>query len=74
MNQTSPSLPDPYLGTADAAAQLNYSESHFRALVRAGRVPRPVRVGSKLLWRRSLLDQFLRTLEVEQGVVPPPAA
>jgi predicted DNA-binding transcriptional regulator AlpA len=74
MNQTSPFTPDPLLGTADAATHVNYSESHFRALVRAGKVPRPVRLNGKLLWRRSLLDQFLRALEVEQGVVPPNAA
>jgi predicted DNA-binding transcriptional regulator AlpA len=74
MNQTLLSPPDPYLGTADAATHVNYSESHFRALVRAGKVPRPVRLNGKLLWRRSLLDQFLRALEVEQGVVPPNAA
>lgn len=66
--------PDPYLGTTDAASHCNYSVSHFRALVRLGKVPRPVRVNGKLLWRRSLLDQFMRTLEVEQGVIPPNAA
>jgi predicted DNA-binding transcriptional regulator AlpA len=69
MNQFA-AQPNPYLGTADAAAHLNYSESHFRALVRAGKVPRPVRVNGKLLWRRSLLDAHMHALEVSQGVIP----
>ncbi|MET4034445.1 putative DNA-binding transcriptional regulator AlpA [Bradyrhizobium sp. JR7.2] len=60
---------DPFLGTADAANHLNYSESHFRVLVRAGKVPRPTRINGKLLWRQSLLDAHMRQLEIAQGVV-----
>ena len=66
--------PDAYLGTPDSAKELNYSESHFRALVRAGKVPRPVRINGKLLWRRSLLKAHMRELEIAQGVIPPTAA
>lgn len=66
--------PDPYLGTSDTAAYFGYSTSHFRALIRAGKVPRPVRINGKLLWRKSLLDEYRRALEVEQGVIPPNAA
>ena len=62
-------ISDPFFGTADAAAYLNYSESHFRALVRAGKVPPPLRINSKLLWRQSLLDQYMRALAVAQGVI-----
>jgi predicted DNA-binding transcriptional regulator AlpA len=65
---------DPYFGTAEAAAYLNYSESHFRALARAGKVPRPVRINGKLLWRQSLLDAHMHSLAIEQGVLPPNAA
>lgn len=65
--------PDPYLGTADAAAHINYSESHFRALVRAGKVPQPVRIHGKLLWRESTLDNFMHDLAVDQGVIEPAA-
>jgi hypothetical protein len=61
---------DPYLGTAEAAAHLNYSQSHFRALVRAGKVPGPVRINGKLLWRRSRLDAHMHALVVSQGVIP----
>jgi predicted DNA-binding transcriptional regulator AlpA len=60
---------DPFFGTAAAAAYLNYSESHFRALVRAGKVPPPLRINSKLLWRQSLLDQYMHALAVKQGVI-----
>ncbi|WP_369723090.1 helix-turn-helix transcriptional regulator [Bradyrhizobium sp. LLZ17] len=61
---------DPYFGTAGAASYYGYSESHFRVLVRTGKVPRPTRINGKLLWRQSLLDAHMRQLEVEQGVVP----
>jgi hypothetical protein len=60
----------PYLGTAEAAAYLNYSESHFRALVRAGKVPKPVRPNGKCLRHQPLLDAFMHDLAVEQGVIP----
>ncbi len=65
---------DPYFGTAAAAAHIGYSESHFRSLVRVGKVPRPVRINGKLLWRQSLLDEFLRALEAAQGVTATPTA
>jgi predicted DNA-binding transcriptional regulator AlpA len=74
MNQNNNASRDPYLETRDAAQHLRYSESHFRALVRAGKVPRPVRINGKLLWRQSLLDAHMHLLEIEQGVVPPNAA
>ncbi|MDI3563545.1 helix-turn-helix domain-containing protein [Bradyrhizobium sp. Arg816] len=56
------SIVDPYLGTADAAAHCNYSESHFRQLVRLGKVPQPTRINGKLLWRRSALENFMAAL------------
>jgi predicted DNA-binding transcriptional regulator AlpA len=68
-NSNPNTLPDPYRGTADAAAFLNYSESHFRTLVRAGKVPQLVRIGGKLMWRQSLLAAHIHALEVAQGVV-----
>lgn len=73
-NRNVAALPDPYFGTAEAAQYYNYSESHFRALVRAGKVPQPVRINGKLLWRQSRLDAHARALEVAQGVIPPNAA
>lgn len=64
-----PAVRDPYLGTADAASYYRYSESHFRVLVRTGKVPRPTRINGKLLWRQSVLDAHMRQLEIAQGVV-----
>jgi predicted DNA-binding transcriptional regulator AlpA len=74
MNQNSNASRDPYLPTNEAAQHLRYSESHFRTLVRAGKVPRPVRINGKLLWRESWLDDHMRALAIEQGVIPPAAA
>jgi predicted DNA-binding transcriptional regulator AlpA len=59
---------DRYLSTREAAGYVNYSINHFRALVRAGKIPPPTRIASKLLWRQSLLDAHLRALEMAQGV------
>ena len=73
MNQTS-NASSPYLPTAESAAYLNYSESHFRVLVRAGKLPKPMRINGKLLWHKPVLDQFMHDLAVEQGVIPPTAA
>jgi hypothetical protein len=67
----------PYLGTAEAAAYLNYSESHFRFLARTGKVPKPIRPygpNGKCLWDQSHLDDHMHSLAVEQGVIPPTAA
>jgi hypothetical protein len=74
MKQNSNLSRDPYLNTNEAADYYNYRISQFRLLVRAGKLPRPVRVNGKLLWRQSLLDAHMRSLEIEQGVIPPNAA
>ena len=41
--------PDPFYGSAEAAAYFGYSLSHFRALVRAGKLPQPVRIAGRKL-------------------------
>jgi predicted DNA-binding transcriptional regulator AlpA len=47
---------DRIVGTADAAAYLNFSVSHFRALYRNGTVPAPIKLGGrKLGWKLSTL-------------------
>jgi predicted DNA-binding transcriptional regulator AlpA len=66
---------DPVLGTDEAAEYCGYSISHWRALVRGARSPPPIRISDrKLGWRLSLLNEWLRALEIEQGVRPPTAA
>jgi predicted DNA-binding transcriptional regulator AlpA len=67
--------PDPFYGTPEAAAYFGYSVSHFRALVRAGKLPQPVRIaGRKLGWRASLLSEFATAAEIEQQVRPSSSA
>jgi hypothetical protein len=76
MSQTSPAR-SRYLDTAEAAAYLRTSESHFRAQVRAGKVPKPIRPygpNGKCLWDQSQLDDHMHSLAIEQGVIPPTAA
>jgi predicted DNA-binding transcriptional regulator AlpA len=66
---------DPFYGTPEAAAYFGYSVSHFRALVRAGKLPQPVRIaGRKLGWRASLLSEFATAAEIEQQVRPSSSA
>jgi excisionase family DNA binding protein len=63
-----------YFSTAEAAVYLNYSESHFRALVRAGKLPQPMRPygpNGKCLWAQTVLDTHMHA---SQGEVAPTAA
>jgi predicted DNA-binding transcriptional regulator AlpA len=53
-------LDDRVVGTADAAAYLNYSVSHFRQLYRRKVVPPPIQMsGRKLGWRISTLKAYV---------------
>jgi hypothetical protein len=77
MTKPSPTNRKRYAGTAETAAYVNYSESHFRALVRAGKVRKPIRPygpNGKCLFDLDLIDDDLRALAVEQGVISPAAA
>jgi excisionase family DNA binding protein len=72
-----PAVRGPYLTTAEAAAYLKTSESHFRALVRAGKVTKPIRPygpTGKCLFSQPQLDDFMHASAVEQGVIPSNAA
>ena len=63
-----------YLTTAEAAAYLKLSESHFRALVRGGKLPKPIRPfgpSGKCLYDQPRLDEFMHALAVAQGVIVP---
>jgi predicted DNA-binding transcriptional regulator AlpA len=67
--------PDRFYGSEETAAYFGYSLRHFRDLVRAGKLPQPVRLnGRKWAWRESLLREFAEAIETEQGVRPPSAA
>ena len=66
-----------YFSTAEAAVYLNYSESHFRALVRAGKLPQPMRPygpNGKCLWAQTVLDEFMHASVISQAVIAPTAA
>ena len=50
----------------NAAQYLNISRSTFRALVKAGRIPQPLKPSTGVsLWRREWLDRFLDSLDEE---------
>lgn len=46
-----------------AAQYLAISKSHFHMLVRAGKLPQPIKLGCASLWRREWLDEFLSKME-----------
>lgn len=52
---------EPILLDAKRAAALlgGISRSHFLALHSSGRVPLPVKLGRRTLWRRDLLEKFV---------------
>ncbi len=51
--------PAALLDVAAVAALLNCSPQHARRLADAGRMPRPLKLGALLRWRRSDLDGWL---------------
>lgn len=63
-----------YWDIAQTAAFAGYSDHRWRKLVAKGLVPQPIRIGGKLLWRNTLMVEYMRSLEIEQGVIPPTAA
>jgi excisionase family DNA binding protein len=54
-----PAEPAPWVGVADAAQHMDAPASRVYALVSAGRIPHE-RDGSRLLFRRSDLDKWMR--------------
>ena len=51
--------PAALLDVAAVAELLNCSPQHVRRLADAGRMPRPLRIGSLCRWRRTDLDAWL---------------
>jgi len=47
------------LSAAETAALLGISRSAFYSLLSSGRMPLPVRLGRRALWRRDLLELFV---------------
>jgi prophage regulatory protein len=63
--EPSPKLPtdllhDRLINTSEAAAFAGFSESHWRALVRTGRAPQPIRLSTrKMGWKISALRAWI---------------
>jgi prophage regulatory protein len=57
-------LRDRIVGTAEAASYCGFSVSHWRCLVKGGRVPPPVRLSErKLGWKISTLRAWIASKE-----------
>jgi excisionase family DNA binding protein len=48
------------LNVREAAALLGISTRHLHALVSAGRLPKPVKLGKSARWNREALEAWLR--------------
>lgn len=55
------------LGQADAAAAIGISATKFRALVDDGRMPKPRRIDSRLLWDADELRDAFKALPHDGG-------
>lgn len=55
------------LGQADAAAAIGISTTKFRALVDDGRMPKPRRIDSRLLWDADELRDAFKALPHDGG-------
>lgn len=60
-------LPPRGLSRVQSAAYVGVSPSLFDELVKDGRMPRPVRINSRVLWDRLQLDQAFAALSDEGG-------
>ena len=56
------SLPPRGLSASEAAAYVGVSEDTFKAEVRAGNLPQPVRLGRRTVWDRVALDRAFDVL------------
>jgi predicted DNA-binding transcriptional regulator AlpA len=67
------SLPPRGLSEPQAAAYVGVSPDTFRAEVKAGRLPQPVRLGRRVVWDRLALDRAMDALSAldraERGVL-----
>lgn len=59
------------LGAPLAAAYLGISERTFERMWRSDRLPAPHRIGTRLLWDRLLLDQYVDVLSDLKTVALP---
>jgi excisionase family DNA binding protein len=58
-----PKSPSPrILSEREAAAYLGVGRTLFRARIKAGQFPAPMRQGRRVLWDKKTLDRYLDTL------------
>jgi excisionase family DNA binding protein len=53
-----------YLTVEDVAALFHLSRNGVRKLMREGKLPRPIRVGKRLLWSPEAIQKFVKSSEV----------
>jgi len=59
---------DPFLGEAEVMVMLGFtSQAPVRRAAEEGQIPRPIVVGRRRLWLRSVWERF-----VETGIITPP--
>jgi len=58
-----PSIPPRGLSRLQAAEYIGVGATKFDRMVDDGRMPKPKRVGSRVLWDRVLLDEAFEALE-----------
>lgn len=68
MNDRRPGLPYPPRGMCreDAALYIGVGTTTFDGLVESGRMPKPIRVGKRVLWDRIKLDAAFADLGEER--------
>ena len=64
------SLPPRGLSRTQAAAYIGVSPSLFDELVRDQRMPKPIRINSRVLWDRIQLDEAFAALSDSEGDDP----
>lgn len=61
MNSPTPKLTPILIGIEVVAEVLGVSVAHVKRLRVSGRIPRPVRLGKRTLWRAAELDEWCRS-------------
>ncbi|MGB1256560.1 MAG: helix-turn-helix transcriptional regulator [Thiolinea sp.] len=48
-----------YLSVSDLAKKLNFHRVQIYRLLKAGKLPEPIRIGSRLRWRSDVVERWL---------------